>query len=157
MATVVFHVNGASKSVETDSTRSLLEVLREDLGVTGPKYGCGEGTCRSCVVLVDDRPVSACQIPVEKAAGKRIVTIEGLGDGETLHPVQQAFIDEGAVQCGYCVPGMILTAVALLKANPAPTRAQIVEFMNGNICRCCNYPNIIRAVERAAGARQGVA
>lgn len=157
MATVVFHVNGASKSVETDATRSLLEVLREDLGVTGPKYGCGEGTCRSCVVLLDDRPVSACQIPIQKAAGKRIVTIEGIGDGERLHPVQQAFIDEGAMQCGYCVPGMILTAVALLKANPTPTRAQIVEYMNGNICRCCNYPNIVRAVERAAGARQGVA
>jgi len=101
--------------------------------------------------------VTTCQTPIAKANGKDIVTIEGLADGDTLHPVQAAFIAEGAMQCGYCVPGMVLTAVALLKANPKPTEAQINEFMNRNLCRCCNYPSIVRAIQRAAGTAEGVA
>ncbi len=157
MATVVFTLNGETKSVTTDPGRTVLEVLREDLDVTGAKYGCGEGACRSCVVLADDKPLTSCQMPLSKLEGKRVVTIEGLAKGDALHPVQQAFIDEGAMQCGYCVPGMILTAAALLNANPQPTRAQIVDFMDGNICRCTNYPNIIRAIERAATQLQGAA
>ncbi|HRI87616.1 MAG TPA: (2Fe-2S)-binding protein [Candidatus Hydrogenedentes bacterium] len=157
METVVFTLNQESRSVTTEPGRTLLDVLREDLGATGTKYGCGEGSCRSCVVLMDGRPVTTCQTPIAKANGKDIVTIEGLADGDTLHPVQAAFIAEGAMQCGYCVPGMVLTAVALLKANPKPTEAQINEFMNGNLCRCCNYPNIVRAIQRAAGTAEGVA
>ncbi|NUM55716.1 MAG: (2Fe-2S)-binding protein [Candidatus Hydrogenedentes bacterium] len=157
MATVVFTLNGETKSVTTDAARTVLEVLREDLDTTGAKYGCGEGSCRACVVLVDGRPVTSCQTPLSKIEGKSVVTIEGLAQGDALHPVQEAFVAEGAMQCGYCVPGMILTAVALLKANPQPTRAQIVEFMDGNLCRCCNYPNIVRAIERAALQMQGAA
>lgn len=157
MATVVFTLNGETKSVTTDNARTVLEVLREDLDTIGAKYGCGEGSCRSCTVLVDDKPVTACQTPLSKIDGKRVVTIEGLAPAGALHPIQEAFIAEGAMQCGYCVPGMILTAVALLKANPQPTRAQIVDFMDGNLCRCCNYPNIVRAIERAALGMQGAA
>ena len=157
MATVVFTLNGETKSVTTDDARTLLEVLREDLDTTGPKYGCGEGSCRACVVLVDGKPVTSCQTPMSKVEGKSVVTIESLAKGDALHPVQEAFIAETAMQCGYCVPGMILTAIALLEANPNPTRAQIVQFMNGNLCRCCNYPNIIRAIERAADQMQGAA
>lgn len=150
MKTISFTVNRAQKSVATDPERSLLDVLREDLDLTGAKYGCGEGACRSCTVIVDGRPIASCQLPIAKVEGKDVTTIEGLAEGDKLHPVQQAFIDELAMQCGYCVPGMILTAVSLLKSNPTPSQAQIVEFMNGNICRCCNYPNIVRAIETAS-------
>jgi aerobic-type carbon monoxide dehydrogenase small subunit (CoxS/CutS family) len=148
MPSYTFTVNREQKSVDSESDRTLLDVLREDLDLTGAKYGCGEGSCRACVVLMDGRPVASCLTPVSRAAGKDIVTIEGLAEGDALHPIQEAFIAESAMQCGYCTPGMILTAAALLRANPKPTRDQIVEFMNGNICRCCNYPNIVRAIER---------
>ena len=154
--TIRFTVNGRTRTVETEAERPLLEVLREDLGFTGVKYGCGEGQCRACTVLLDGRPVTSCQTPVRTAQGKKIVTIEGLAAGDRLHPVQQAFLEEGAMQCGYCVPGMILTAVTLLERNPRPTEPQIVEFLNGNLCRCAGYPRIIAAVRRAAattGAR----
>lgn len=149
MSEITFEVNGSPVSVTTAPDRTLLEVLREDLDLTGTKYGCGEGSCRSCTVLLDGRPVASCQTPVSKAQGKRVATIEGLATDEGLHPVQEAFIAEQAMQCGYCVPGMILTAEALLRTNPQPTRDDIVTWMNGNLCRCCNYANIIRAVERA--------
>ncbi len=155
MARIEFTVNGLKQSVETDTDRSLLEVLREDLELTGTKFGCGEGSCRACTVLVDGRPLASCQVPVSKADGKDLVTIEGLAQGDTLHPVQEAFIAEQAMQCGYCVPGMILTAVALLRVNPNPTREQIVEFMDGNLCRCCNYANIVNAIETASKMMQG--
>ena len=145
-----FTVNGKPRSVESEAERPLLEVLREDLGLTGVKYGCGEGQCRACTVLLDGAPVTSCLTPVRAAAGKKIVTIEGLAAEGSLHPVQQAFVQEGAMQCGYCVPGMILTAAALLERNPRPTDAQIVEGMNGNLCRCCAYPRILAAVRRAA-------
>jgi aerobic-type carbon monoxide dehydrogenase small subunit (CoxS/CutS family) len=148
--TLNLKVNGQSRTVTTDSERPLLEVLREDIQLTGTKYGCGEGQCRACTVLLDGRPVTSCLTPVSKAAGKAILTIEGLEHNGRLHAVQQAFVDEGAMQCGYCVPGMILTATSLLEANPTPNREQIVEWMNGNLCRCCGYTNIVAAVQRAA-------
>ncbi|MEZ5365229.1 MAG: (2Fe-2S)-binding protein [Bryobacterales bacterium] len=147
-------VNGTTREVETDPGRPLLDVLREDLQLTGTKFGCGEGQCRACTVLLDGAPTPSCLTPVSAAAGKRITTIEGLaGAGGTLHPVQQAFLDEGAMQCGYCTSGMILTATALLERTPEPTEAQIVDGMNNNLCRCCGYPRILAAVRRAASLR----
>ncbi len=148
--TVRFTVNGNPREVTTEAQRTLLDVLREDLDLTGTKYGCGQGQCRACTVLLDDNPVRSCQTEVSEASGGKIETIEALAPNGKLHPVQQAFIDEGAMQCGYCVPGMVLSAVALLKRNSAPTRAHIIEALNGNICRCCGYVNVLKAVERAA-------
>lgn len=150
MATYRLTVNGQARSVECEPDRPLLEVLREDLGLTGAKYGCGEGQCRACTVLVDGTPMVSCTMPVRAAAGRRIRTIESLEADGKLHPVQQAFVEEGAMQCGYCTPGMILRTVALLEKTPKPTEAQIKEGLNGNICRCCGYPRIIAAVDRAA-------
>lgn len=157
MASITLSVNGQSKSIESDPQRTLLEVLREDLDLTGTKYGCGEGSCRACTVLLDGKPIPSCQVAIGKLEGKSIQTIEGLTEGDALHPVQEAFIAEGAMQCGYCVPGMVLTTVALLREIPHPTRPQIVDALDGNLCRCNNYLNIIRAVEHAAGAFQGAA
>ena len=153
-ATVTLIVNGEKRTVVTDPARPLLEVLREDLHVTGPKYGCGEGRCGACTVLIDGKRALSCVTPVSLADKKAITTIEGLAEGDRLHPVQQAFLDEGAMQCGYCTPGMILTAVALLNENPRPTDEQIVEGMNGNICRCNGYTKIMNAVRRAAAKMQ---
>ncbi len=150
MATIRFTVNGKATSVDTEPDRPLLEVLREDLGLTGTKYGCGEGQCRACTVLVDSKPVSACVTPVRAVEGRKVVTIEGLAQGGRLHPVQQAFLDEGALQCGYCTPGMILRTVALLESHPRPTEAQIIDGLNGNLCRCSGYHRIMAAVRRAA-------
>ncbi len=152
-----FTVNGGAREVDTFPDRPLLEVLREDLQLTGPKFGCGEGQCRACTVLLDGVPASTCVLPVRSAAGKRITTIEGLARGGALHPVQQAFVDEGAMQCGYCTPGMILRTVALLERAPAPTRAQILEALNGSLCRCNGYPRIVAAVEFAARLKRGAA
>lgn len=143
-------VNGEQREVRTEPERPLLDVLREDLKLTGTKYGCGEGQCRACTVLLDGRPVTSCLTPVSKASGKTIVTIEGLASNGNLHPVQQAFLDKEAMQCGYCVPGMILTTVSLLEQHPHPNDEQIVEFLNGNLCRCCGYTNILSAVRQAA-------
>jgi aerobic-type carbon monoxide dehydrogenase small subunit (CoxS/CutS family) len=148
--TITLIVNGKEKTVVTNPERPLLEVLREDLHLTGPKYGCGEGRCGACTVLMDGRKTLSCVTPVTKADKKKITTIEGLSDGDSLHPVQQAFLDEGAIQCGYCTPGMILNAVALLETNPQPTDEQITEWMNGNICRCNGYTKILNAIRRAA-------
>jgi len=144
-------VNGEGRSVTTDPRRPLLDVLREDLGLTGTKYGCGEGRCGACTVLVDGKPVRSCITPAAKADGKAITTIEGLAKGDRLHAVQEAFAEDGVLQCGYCAPGMILTVVALLRDNPRPTDQQIVQALNGHICRCCTYPTILAAVRRAAG------
>ena len=132
-------VNGTERIISTDPERPLLDVIREDLDLTGTKYGCGEGQCGACTVLINGLPTRSCNTRVGKVAGKSITTIEGLAEGETLHPVQQAFIEEGALQCGYCTSGMILTASALLEDNPQPTDEQIVEEMNGHICRCNGY------------------
>jgi aerobic-type carbon monoxide dehydrogenase small subunit (CoxS/CutS family) len=149
--TVNLTVNGKRRTVTTEPQRPLLDVLREDLQLTGTKYGCGEGMCGACTVLVDGTPVRSCITRVTDAADKSITTIEGLAEGDRLHPVQEAFMADGVLQCGYCAPGMILTAVALLERNPRPTDEQIVGAMNGNICRCCTYPGIVAAVRRASG------
>lgn len=149
---IEFNVNGQDRSVSTDGDRPLLDTLREDLGLTGTKYGCGEGECGACTVLIDGRPVRSCITTVADVSGETIQTIEGLAIDGQLHPVQQAFIEKQAMQCGYCVPGQILSAVALLNEDRNPSRQEIVDAMSGNICRCCNYPNILAAVEQAAGA-----
>ncbi|MDQ3701382.1 MAG: (2Fe-2S)-binding protein [Chloroflexota bacterium] len=161
-------VNGEIHEVPVSAERTLLSVLRDDLDLTGAKYGCGEAQCGACIVLLDDEPVPACVTPAVSAAGRAVLTIEGLAEGgagplgersgeeraphegEGLHPVQQAFIAETAMQCGYCTPGMIMQAVALLRRQARPSDAEIVEAMNGNVCRCGVYPQIVRAVRRAA-------
>jgi len=148
--TVQFTVNGKAQRVSTDSRRTLLEVLREDLGLTGTKYGCGEGQCRACTVLLDGRAVQSCRTTMDEVGGHAVETIEGLATDGKLHPAQAAFVKEEAMQCGYCVPGMIMATVGLLRKNPAPTRAEIIAGLNGNLCRCCGYGNILKAVERAA-------
>jgi carbon-monoxide dehydrogenase small subunit len=147
-AKITLIVNGTEKTVVTDPQRSLLEVLREDLHVTGPKYGCGEGQCGACTVLMDGKYIRSCITPVSIAKNKKITTIEGLAEGNSLHRLQQAFLDEGAIQCGYCTSGMILTAAALLNENPHPTDEQITAWMNGNICRCNGYTKILNAIRR---------
>jgi aerobic carbon-monoxide dehydrogenase small subunit len=152
MAAIRFTVNEKALSVDTAPERPLLEVLREDLGLTGSKYGCGEGQCGACTVLLDGKPAFSCITPIRAAEGRAIVTIEGLARNGELHPVQQAFLEEGAMQCGYCTPGMVLQTVALLQANPKPSDAQIVEGLNGHLCRCSGYPRIISAVRRAAAS-----
>jgi aerobic-type carbon monoxide dehydrogenase small subunit (CoxS/CutS family) len=154
MATIRFTVNGKARSVDTEPERPLLEVLREDLGLTGTKYGCGEGQCGACTVLLDKKATLSCVTPVRAVQGRKIVTIEGLAEGGKLHPVQQAFLDEGAMQCGYCTPGMVLRTVALLESYPRPTDAQIVEGLNGNLCRCNAYHRILAAVRRAAASAE---
>jgi carbon-monoxide dehydrogenase small subunit len=149
-------VNGTLHQLDVPPLRRLLDVLRVDLGLTGTKEGCGEGECGACTVLLDGAPVNACLVPVLQAAGRTVETIEGLADGDELHPVQAAFVDHGAVQCGFCTPGMVLSAVALLRDHPRPTREQIREGLVGNICRCTGYHKIVDAVEAAArngGAR----
>jgi aerobic-type carbon monoxide dehydrogenase small subunit (CoxS/CutS family) len=145
------NVNGRERVVTTDDDRPLLEVLREDFGLTGAKYGCGEGECGACTVLVDGVAVHSCITTVGDVGAGKIRTVESLTEGDSLHPAQQAFLEKQAMQCGYCVPGQILTAVALLEENAEPTREQIIAAMTNNICRCCNYPNILAAVEQAAG------
>jgi aerobic-type carbon monoxide dehydrogenase small subunit (CoxS/CutS family) len=149
------HVNGAKKPVNADAERSLLSVLRDDLGLTGAKYGCGEGECGACTVLLDGKRVRSCITRVGTAAGKPIRTVEGLATGDKLHPVQEAFLECGSMQCGYCTPGMIVSAVGFLEAKPEPTREEIVSGMQGNICRCGTYTRIVVAVEKAAQAMKG--
>lgn len=151
MPDFTLHINGRDEQVTTDADRPLLEVLREDLELTGAKYGCGEGECGACTVLVDGLAVRSCVTNVGDVGDAKIRTIESLAANDALHPVQQAFIDHHAMQCGYCVPGQILTAVALLEETPKPSRQEIVAAMTGNLCRCCNYENIRAAVEQAAG------
>jgi aerobic-type carbon monoxide dehydrogenase small subunit (CoxS/CutS family) len=152
MSTFTLHVNGAERHVDAPPDLSLLSVLREQLQLTGTKYGCGEGRCGACTVLLDGKPVRSCRTPMSAAAGKKILTIEGLEQNGRLHPVQTAFLQQEALQCGYCTPGMILSAVGLLNENRNPSEAEIVRFMNGNICRCGTYPRIVAAVKQAAEA-----
>jgi aerobic-type carbon monoxide dehydrogenase small subunit (CoxS/CutS family) len=144
-------VNGEGRRIDVDSDRTLLSVLRDDLDLTGAKFGCGEGQCAACTVLVDGVATKSCLTKVGTVEGKRIVTIEGLAAEGTLHPVQQAFLDADALQCGYCTAGMILGAVALLRRTPNPSDAEIVIAMNGHICRCGTYPRVMRAIRAAAG------
>jgi aerobic-type carbon monoxide dehydrogenase small subunit (CoxS/CutS family) len=156
--TVRLRVNGKSRSVPAEPERMLLGVLRDELGLTGAKYGCGEGQCGACTVLVDGRPTRACITPLETAATRSVGTIEGLEKKGALHPLQTAFIQTGAMQCGYCIPGMILSALGLLNRKPSPTEAEIRGALQGNICRCGTYPRIIKAVQYAAAAlRKGPA
>ncbi len=155
--TLDLHVNGASRRIDTTSTRTLLDVLREDLGLTGCKIGCGEGACGACTVLVDRQPTRACVTAIGDVAGRPILTIEGLEAHGQLHPLQQAFLDGDAMQCGYCTPGMIMAALGLLLQQPSPTEQAIVEAMNGNICRCGSYSRIVGAIQQAARALRGEA
>lgn len=145
-------VNGTARSVRLEPSRSLLEVVREEWGLTGTKYGCGEGVCGACKLLVDGMAVRACLTPIGEVVGRSVTTVEGLAAGGQLTPVQQAFLDEDAFQCGYCTPGMIVAATALLAQNPRPSDEEILSAMQGNICRCGGYPRIRAAVRRAAGA-----
>ena len=143
-------INGSKVDVSAEEERSLLGVLRDDLGLTGAKYGCGEGRCGACTVLVDGQPVRSCVTKLSAVAAREITTIEGLEKDGKLHPLQEAFLEVGAMQCGYCTCGMIMSGVALLRKNPDPSPDDVIEFMNGNICRCGTYPRIIAALSLAA-------
>lgn len=149
-ATITLTVNGQQRTVTTDRSRTLLDVLREDLELTGTHFGCGEGRCGACTVLIDGKTALACSTFAGDVAGKTVLTIEGLSNGDQLHPVQRAFLDEWAFQCGYCTPGMILAAVALLDKIPRPTDEQIRAALVGHLCRCNGYAKILKAVRRAA-------
>ena len=146
-------VNGAEHEVEVAPGEPLLWVLRNRLGMTGTKYGCGEGQCGACTVLLDGQAAKSCRVPASNAAGKKIITIEGLAQEGKLHIVQEAFLAEEAFQCGYCTPGMVMATVSLLRKTPNPSDAEIIQGMNGNMCRCGTYPRISAAVRRAAGGK----
>ena len=148
--TIRFSFNGKQTTLEVDEERMLLWVLSTELGLTGAKFGCGEGFCGSCTVLVDGRPEQSCQLPMSEVAGKKITTIEGLAKDGDLHPVQAAFVEHDALQCGFCTPGMILNAYGLLLENPKPTRKEILEHMESNLCRCGAHVRIVKAIETAA-------
>ena len=152
---VRFNLNGRSVSVTADGERELLWVLRTDLGLTGTKYGCGQNECGACTVLVDGEAVRSCQFPLKGVAGKKVITIEGLARRGKPHPLQKAFVQHGAVQCGFCSPGMIMNAYGLLLQNEKPTRAQIIEGMDGNLCRCGSYSRIVAAIQAAAAEMRG--
>jgi carbon-monoxide dehydrogenase small subunit len=149
-------VNGRPVELSVEPHRTLLDVLRDDLELTGAKKGCDRGDCGACTVLLDGKPVTSCMMLAVQADGCRITTVEGLSEGGRLHPVQQAFVDRGAVQCGFCTPGMVLAAVALLEENPNPTEAQVREAIAGNLCRCTGYAKIVEAIMDAAGATEVV-
>ncbi|MBC7342476.1 MAG: (2Fe-2S)-binding protein [Clostridia bacterium] len=148
--TITLTVNGDSYALSVPVNRTLLQVIREDLGLTGTKEGCGEGDCGACTVLLDGKPVNSCLVLAVEADGREITTVEGLAKDGKLHPLQQAFIDEGAVQCGFCTPGMLLAAKGLLDENPSPTEAEIRQGIAGNLCRCTGYVRIIKAIQKAA-------
>jgi len=152
-----FKLNGKAVSLEVDPSRLLLWVLRYDLGLTGSKYGCGAGLCGACTVLVDRKAVRSCLLEMKAVAGKEVTTIEGLAKNGELHPLQKAFVEHDALQCGYCTPGMIMNAYSLLLNTPQPSRAQIVEQMEGNLCRCGAHTRIIQAIETAAKEMGGSA
>ncbi|HEX8341873.1 MAG TPA: (2Fe-2S)-binding protein [Tepidisphaeraceae bacterium] len=145
-------INKKPQRLSVEPGRPLLEVLREDLALTGTRYGCGDGTCGACGVLVDGRRVLSCVMPASDVAGKSVTTIEGLADGDTLHPVQRVFLDEGAFQCGYCTAGMVIGVIGCVNESPAIAGAALIEKMNNNICRCCGYVRISGAIQRAAEA-----
>jgi len=157
MAAIRLAINGKSYSVDADPQTSLLTILREHLDLTGSKYGCGEGQCGACTVLVDGKAQRSCITPAGSVAHRQITTIEGLAQGGRLHPVQEAFLELGAMQCAYCTSGMIMSAVALLNRSPHPRRSEIVDFMDGNVCRCGTYPRIVSAIQKAAGASPAAA
>ncbi len=150
-----FTLNGKKQEVKIDTSQTLLWVLRNHFGLTGTKYGCGSGFCGACTVLVDDEPVRSCSMKLNEVSGKKVVTIEGLEQKGKLHPVQQAFIDNDALQCGFCTPGMILTTVGLLRKNPNPSREEIISGLEDNLCRCAAHNRIIDAVQSAAKQMKG--
>jgi len=150
MATIRLTVNGRPYTLDTDPQATLLSVLREQFDLTGSKYGCGEGQCGACTVLIDGKAQRSCITRVSAVSQKQITTIEGLATGEHLHPVQEAFLEAGAMQCGYCTSGMIMSAVALLQRNPSPNEGEIINSMDGNVCRCGTYPRIVSAIQKAA-------
>jgi aerobic-type carbon monoxide dehydrogenase small subunit (CoxS/CutS family) len=154
MAAVTLNINGTERTVLADGRRTLLQVLREDLSMTGAKRGCNQGVCGACTVLIDGRPVRGCLTLAANCAGQEITTIEGIGDGRDLTPVQQALVEEGAVQCGFCTPGMVLTATALLSENSRPDVDQVRTALSGNMCRCSGYKKIVNAVVAAGEAGQ---
>ena len=152
---ISFTLNGEPRTVSTDGGRMLLWVLRYDLGLTGTKFGCGEGLCGACTVLVDGEAVRSCSTAIQDVAGRKVLTIEGLEEKGQLHPLQQAFADHQAFQCGYCTPGMIMNAYALLRKNPRATRREIIQAMDDNLCRCGSHLRVLEAIEEAAGAMRG--
>jgi aerobic-type carbon monoxide dehydrogenase small subunit (CoxS/CutS family) len=152
---ISFNVNGKPVRLTLDGNRPLLWVLRTELGLTGTKYGCGEGLCGACTVLVNDEPARACQTVVKDVRGKNVVTIEGLARGAALHPIQEAFIAHDAMQCGFCTPGMILTAYGFLRKNPRPSREDIIKGMDDHLCRCGSHTRIVQAIETAAAKMKG--
>jgi aerobic-type carbon monoxide dehydrogenase small subunit (CoxS/CutS family) len=149
------HVNGTSQSIDAEADRSLLSVLRDDLGLTGAKYGCGEGHCGACTVLIEGKATRSCITRMETVEDKKVRTVEGLTAGQKMHAIQEAFLAAGSMQCGYCTPGMVMSAYSLLSEKPDPTRDEIIKGMNGNICRCGTYTRIIAAIEQAAKAMKG--
>jgi len=153
--TIHFKLNGQPKSLALNRERMLLWVLRTDFGLTGTKYGCGEGLCGACTVLVNNEAIRSCQFPVEDVNGKEILTIEGLARNGRLHPLQEAFVKHDALQCGYCTPGMVLTAYGLLVRNPRPNLEEIIKGMNENLCRCGSYQRIIQAIQYAVQEMKG--
>jgi aerobic-type carbon monoxide dehydrogenase small subunit (CoxS/CutS family) len=152
---ISFVLNGKKTEVEIDPSRTLLWVLRNHFGLTGTKYGCGMGFCGACTVIIDDEAVRSCTLRVDEIAGKKVTTIEGMAKNGKLHPLQQAFIDHDALQCGFCTPGMIMNAAALLMKNPEPSRKEIIEGMEDNLCRCGAHVRILKAVETAATTMKG--
>ena len=150
MSRHTLRVNGRVHEVDADANDSLLTIIRGDLGLTGSKFGCGEGHCGACTVLIDGQPARSCVTPVSAAAGKPVTTIEAIADGDRLHPVQEAFLEAEAFQCGYCTPGMVMATIGLLKQSPDPSEQDIARLMDRNVCRCGSYPRIVRAVRMAA-------
>lgn len=151
MKKVSFNINGVAKTVEVEPTLRLLDLIREVLGLTGTKEGCGEGECGACTVLLDGQPANSCLVLAGQVEGRSITTIEGISDGQELTRLQRAFVEAGAIQCGYCTPGMVLSAKALLDLNPQPSEAEIRRGLSGNLCRCTGYQKIVKAVQLAAG------
>jgi len=149
-------VNGEPVEAAVEPNRTLVQLLREDLGLTGTKHGCGLGDCGACTVILNGKPVNSCLVLAVQAAGGEVQTIEGLANNGELHPIQQAFVDHGAIQCGFCTPGMILSAKALLDANPKPTELEIRTAISGNLCRCTGYQKIVQAIQEAAKAIEGM-
>jgi aerobic carbon-monoxide dehydrogenase small subunit len=152
---ITLTVNGETVEAAVEPNRTLLQLLREDLGLTGTKHGCGLGDCGACTVIMDGKPVNSCLVLAVQSNGREILTIEGLAENGELHPLQQAFVDQGGIQCGFCSPGMILSAKALLDENPKPTELEIRTAISGNLCRCTGYQKIVQAIQAAAEGRQG--
>ncbi len=150
MDRIEFQLNGKAMKLEVDGDRKLLWVLRTDLNLPGTKYACGQGLCGACTVLVNEEAQRSCQLPVREVAGKKVVTIEGLARGEALHPLQKAFLAHNAFQCGFCTSGMILSAYSLLKKNASPSESEVLQAMDGNLCRCGAHPRIVKAIQTAA-------